>query len=182
MPRCKNANTGTYKGTEPSPKGLGYCARGEKIGKKKKGLDGNMWIVKETKKGIARWVKITKLDKSVVKKKSAKKSATKKSAKKKSAKKKSATKKSAKKKSAKKKSAKKKSAKKKSAKKKSFKYPTLLEQMKDNPWMKDILVKVANNETLTEYDKGLFEMIKEQPLPAGGIDKLIKKFKKKPKK
>ena len=87
MPRCKNANTGTYKGTEPSPKGLGYCARGEKIGKKKKGLDGNMWIVKETKKGTARWVKITKTNKStkkesdVSKNKSAKK--TTKSAKKK---------------------------------------------------------------------------------------------------
>ena len=49
-----------------------------------------------------------------------------------------------------------------------FKYPTLLEQMKDNR-MKDILVKA-------EYDKKL--LIKEQPLPAGGIDKLIKKFKK----
>ena len=37
MPKCKNADTGTYKGTEPSPKGLGYCARGEKVGKKEKG-------------------------------------------------------------------------------------------------------------------------------------------------
>ena len=36
MPKCKNVDTGTYKGTEPSPKGLGYCARGEKVGKKKK--------------------------------------------------------------------------------------------------------------------------------------------------
>ena len=72
MPQCKNSNTGTYKGTEPSPKGLGYCARGEKLGKKKKGLDGNMWEVKETNKGIARWVKITKTKKTV--KKSTKKS------------------------------------------------------------------------------------------------------------
>ena len=60
MPKCKNTTTGTYNGTEPSPKGLGYCARGEKLGKKKKGLDGNMWEVKETNKGIARWVKISK--------------------------------------------------------------------------------------------------------------------------
>jgi len=60
MSKCKNSSTGTYKGTEPSPKGLGYCARGEKLGKKKKGLDGNMWEVKETNKGIARWVKISK--------------------------------------------------------------------------------------------------------------------------
>ena len=68
MPKCKNAETGTYKGTEPSPKGLGYCARGEKVGKKKKGRDGNMWEVKETKKGTARWVKITKTNKSAEKK------------------------------------------------------------------------------------------------------------------
>ena len=68
MPQCKNSNTGTYKGTEPSPKGLGYCARGEKLGKKKKGLDGNMWEVKETKNGTPRWVKITKNQKSVKKK------------------------------------------------------------------------------------------------------------------
>ena len=80
MPQCKNSNTGTYKGTEPSPKGLGYCARGEKLGKKKKGRDGNMWEVKETKKGTPRWVKITKTEKSnkkvsvLPKKKSTKKS------------------------------------------------------------------------------------------------------------
>jgi len=68
MPKCKNSNTGTYKGTEPSPKGLGYCARGEKIGKKKKGLDGNMWEVKETKNGTPRWIKITQTKKSNIKK------------------------------------------------------------------------------------------------------------------
>ena len=68
MPKCKNSSTGTYKGSEPSPKGLGYCARGEKMGKKKKGRDGNMWIVKETKNGTPRWVKITKTEKSDVKK------------------------------------------------------------------------------------------------------------------
>ena len=49
MPKCKNSDTGTYKGTEPSPKGLGYCAKGEKINKKMKGNDGNMWIINETK-------------------------------------------------------------------------------------------------------------------------------------
>ena len=25
MPKCKNDNSKSYKGTEPSPKGLGYC-------------------------------------------------------------------------------------------------------------------------------------------------------------
>lgn len=60
MPKCKNFDTGTYKGTEPSPKGLGYCAKGEKINKKMKGKDGNMWIINETKTGVRRWVKFTK--------------------------------------------------------------------------------------------------------------------------
>ena len=73
MPKCKNSSTGTYKGSEPSPKGLGYCARGEKVGKKKKGRDGNMWIVKETKNGTPRWIKITKTEKSDVKKVKSKK-------------------------------------------------------------------------------------------------------------
>jgi len=57
MPECKNNPTRSYKGTEPSPKGLGYCASGESIGKKRKGNDGNMWIVKEVRNGSKRWVK-----------------------------------------------------------------------------------------------------------------------------
>ncbi len=57
MPKCKNNPTRSYKGSEPSPKGLGYCASGESIGKKRKGKDGNMWIVKEVSNGSKRWVK-----------------------------------------------------------------------------------------------------------------------------
>ena len=63
MPKCKNSDTWTYKGTEPSPKGLGYCAKGEKINKKMKGNDGNMWIINETKTGVKRWIKFTKQSK-----------------------------------------------------------------------------------------------------------------------
>jgi len=37
---------------KPSPKGLGYCASGEKEGTEMKGKDGNMWIKKNGK-----WVK-----------------------------------------------------------------------------------------------------------------------------
>ena len=48
MPKCKNDPTRSYKGTEPSPKGLGYCAHGMKEGDKKKGKDGNMWIIKKS--------------------------------------------------------------------------------------------------------------------------------------
>lgn len=63
MPKCKNFDTGTYKGTEPSPKGRGYCAKGEKLNKKMKGNDGNMWIINQTKTGVKRWVKFTKKSK-----------------------------------------------------------------------------------------------------------------------
>ena len=57
MPKCKNDPTRSYKGTEPSPKGLGYCAHGMKEGDKKKGKDGNMWIIKKIKNGSLRWMK-----------------------------------------------------------------------------------------------------------------------------
>ena len=57
MPLCKNDPKKTYKGNEPSPKGLGYCAHNENIGVIKKGTDGNKWIITITKKGIKRWIK-----------------------------------------------------------------------------------------------------------------------------
>jgi hypothetical protein len=58
MPNCKNDPTRKYKGTEPSPKGLGYCAHSMKVGAVKKGKDGNKWIIKEMKNGNKRWVKV----------------------------------------------------------------------------------------------------------------------------
>ena len=54
MPKCKNDPKKSYKGTEPSPKGLGYCAHGEKLGKIRKGKDGNNWKVESTKSGVLR--------------------------------------------------------------------------------------------------------------------------------
>ena len=57
MPKCKNDESRNYKGDEPSPKGLGYCAHAEKEGSQKKGKDGNMWIVSRTKTGTKRWNK-----------------------------------------------------------------------------------------------------------------------------
>ena len=59
MQKCKNDPERTYKGNEPSPKGLGYCAHAEKLGSKKKGNDGNIWIV-NTVNGSKRWVKYSK--------------------------------------------------------------------------------------------------------------------------
>ena len=57
---CKNDKKKKYKGTEPSPKGLGYCAHAEKEGKKRKGKDGNTWIVTKVSNGSLRWMKIKK--------------------------------------------------------------------------------------------------------------------------
>jgi hypothetical protein len=57
MPTCKNDPKKSYKGTEPSPKGLGFCAHAEKLGTTKKGLDGNQWKIESNTKGIKRWVK-----------------------------------------------------------------------------------------------------------------------------
>ena len=60
MPICKNDPKKSYKGTEPSPKGLGFCAHAEKLGSTKKGLDGNLWKIESTAQGVKRWVKKSK--------------------------------------------------------------------------------------------------------------------------
>jgi hypothetical protein len=57
MPKCKNDKNKSYIGNEPSPKGLGYCAHAEIIGKRCQGFDKNIWEVKETSTGVKRWVK-----------------------------------------------------------------------------------------------------------------------------
>ena len=57
MPKCINDETKNYKGTEPSPKGLGYAASALDVDTIKRGKDNNNWIVKETKTG-KRWYKI----------------------------------------------------------------------------------------------------------------------------
>ncbi len=77
MPRCKNDETSSYKGDEPSPKGLGYCAHAEKIGTVKKGKDGNKWRVEKTMTGARRWVKYNKVATKAKAKTKTKKSKTK---------------------------------------------------------------------------------------------------------
>lgn len=57
MPKCRNDNSKYYKGSEPSPKGKGWCAHAEKVGTKKRGNDKNVWIVKKIGK-TKRWVKV----------------------------------------------------------------------------------------------------------------------------
>lgn len=56
MPKCINDETKTYKGDEPSPKGLGYSAGKLKDGDTHMGKDGNMWFVKKTTTSN-RWMK-----------------------------------------------------------------------------------------------------------------------------
>ena len=69
--KCKNYDgsekVGYYKGNEPSPKGLGYCAKYEVEGTQTFGKDGNLWQIINGK-----WVKVSKTIKSS--NKSAKKS------------------------------------------------------------------------------------------------------------
>ena len=62
---CKNDPKRKYKGDEPSPKGFGWCAHGEKEGKARKGRDGNRWVVKKVSNGSLRWVKSTGDSKSI---------------------------------------------------------------------------------------------------------------------
>ena len=57
MPKCLNDSKKTYKGDEPSPKGLGYSATVEEVGKIMEGKDDNLWIVKLILNGQKRWVK-----------------------------------------------------------------------------------------------------------------------------
>jgi hypothetical protein len=56
MPKCINDPTRNYNGTEPSPKGLGYCAHVEKVGTIRIGKDNNAWIVKMSSNKIKKWV------------------------------------------------------------------------------------------------------------------------------
>lgn len=55
MPPCKNDAARKYKGDEPSPKGLGYCAHAETAGKTRKGKDGRKWTVALDKNGTKSW-------------------------------------------------------------------------------------------------------------------------------
>ena len=54
--KCLNDPSKEYIGTEPSPKGLGYCAHAEKIGSIRVGNDENVWKVIETSKKTKMWV------------------------------------------------------------------------------------------------------------------------------
>ena len=59
MPKCKNDPKTSYTGKEPSPKGLGYCAKKERIGSKKRGKDKKMWIVKKRADGVKLWTRFS---------------------------------------------------------------------------------------------------------------------------
>ena len=55
---CKGKSKhGYFKGTEPSPKGLGYCAHCTPLNVIMKGKDGKLWENQKYSKG-KRWVKV----------------------------------------------------------------------------------------------------------------------------
>ena len=55
MPPCKNDPSRNYRGTEPSPKGWGWCGHAEKINSTRIGRDGKPWIVK-CYNGVKKWI------------------------------------------------------------------------------------------------------------------------------
>jgi len=59
MPKCINDPKKSYKGIEPSPKGVGFCAHACIEGTIMKGKDGNEWIVKKIKNGSKKWIKVS---------------------------------------------------------------------------------------------------------------------------
>ena len=116
MPKCIDDPSRSYKGNEPSPKGLGYCSHTQAVGTSKTGNDGNIWTVETTYKGTKRWVKKSVSSKRVSKKKtSGKRRSPKRTSKKKTSKKRRSTRRTSKKKT----SGKRKSPKKVSKKKES---------------------------------------------------------------
>ena len=54
---CSKNVKAYYTGKEPSPKGLGYCARCTPLNIIMKGKDGNLWENKKYSKG-KRWVRV----------------------------------------------------------------------------------------------------------------------------
>lgn len=75
---CKNNKQKYYKGTEPSPKGKGWCASGEAEGRRRKGADGHWWVTKADSRGVIAWRRVP--GKASSKKAAPKKAASKKSA------------------------------------------------------------------------------------------------------
>jgi hypothetical protein len=63
MPKCLNDSGKRYTGSENTPKGKGYVASAEKVGKRMKGTDGDMYVVAK-KGGSKRWTKMIRKNKS----------------------------------------------------------------------------------------------------------------------
>ncbi len=47
-----------YKGTEPSPKGKGYCAHCGHLGSERIGIDGRKWKIKRRSTGSLYWARM----------------------------------------------------------------------------------------------------------------------------
>ncbi len=55
MPACKNDPHRSYKGDEPSPKGVGLCAHAEAPWTVRMGRNGAQWYVAVSAKGVRSW-------------------------------------------------------------------------------------------------------------------------------
>lgn len=60
MPKCRNDDSRSYTGDEPSPKGFGWCAHAEPYNKVRKGTDGGKWIISEDKNQRKFWKRFSK--------------------------------------------------------------------------------------------------------------------------
>ncbi len=58
MPKCLNDFSKRYTGYENTPKGKGYVASAEKVGKRMKGTDGDMYVVTKNG-GTKKWSKMS---------------------------------------------------------------------------------------------------------------------------
>ena len=61
--QCKNDAKRSYTGKEPSPKGLGWCAGGMRLGTKKRGKDKKMWVVVKVSGHVRRWQRVVNAEK-----------------------------------------------------------------------------------------------------------------------
>ena len=58
MKKCINDHLKYYTGTEPSPKGFGYCAHAENKNTFRMGKDGKIWSIIITYNNIKKWSKV----------------------------------------------------------------------------------------------------------------------------
>jgi len=64
MPACRNDTSRSYRGTEQSPLGVGWSSGADYVGKVRKGLDGERWVVTANSSGAKSWRRVLSVKKS----------------------------------------------------------------------------------------------------------------------